>query len=49
MKSADPLRELTEADRKTLRELERENTPDLDALLEENGYQYPKEQKNPRP
>lgn len=45
--NADPIRELDQADRKTLRDLERENTPDLDTVLAEVGYQYrkPKEKK----
>lgn len=43
----DGLKEQAAADRKTLRELERENTPDLDTVLAEIGHQYrkPKEKK----
>lgn len=35
---AEALREQAAAERKLLRELERENTPSLRNLLEENGY-----------
>ncbi len=36
----DDLQKLERAERKTLRDLERENTPDLETLIAENGYQY---------
>lgn len=38
MSTVTPEQEQSEAERKLLRELERENTPSLRKLLEENGY-----------